>query len=68
MMKNVDVDVVVVGAGFSGLYLLYRLRKAGFSDEDIWDIISVVGFFNMSNRIASGTKMIPNKEYHSAGR
>ena len=31
MMKNVDVDVVVVGAGFSGLYLLYRLRKAGFS-------------------------------------
>ena len=29
MMKN--VDVVVVGAGFSGLYLLYRLRKAGFS-------------------------------------
>ena len=30
-MKNVDVDVVVVGAGFSGLYLLYRLRKAGFS-------------------------------------
>ena len=31
MMKNVNVDVVVVGAGFSGLYLLYRLRKAGFS-------------------------------------
>ena len=31
MMKNVDVDVVVVGAGFSGLYLLYRFRKAGFS-------------------------------------
>ena len=30
-MKNVDVDVVVVGAGFSGLYLLYRLTKAGFS-------------------------------------
>ena len=30
-MKNVDVDVVVVGAGFSGLYLLYRLRNAGFS-------------------------------------
>jgi len=25
------VDVVVVGAGFSGLYLLYRLRKQGFS-------------------------------------
>jgi cyclohexanone monooxygenase len=25
------VDVVVVGAGFSGLYLLHRLRRAGFS-------------------------------------
>ncbi|TWS93902.1 alpha/beta hydrolase fold domain-containing protein [Reyranella sp. CPCC 100927] len=26
-----DVDVAVVGAGFSGLYLLHRLRQAGFS-------------------------------------
>src|SRR5271167_2719923 len=25
------VDVAVVGAGFAGLYLLYRLRKAGFT-------------------------------------
>jgi NADPH-dependent 2,4-dienoyl-CoA reductase/sulfur reductase-like enzyme len=24
------VDVAVVGAGFAGLYLLHRLRKAGF--------------------------------------
>ncbi len=24
-------DVVVVGAGFSGLYLLHRLREAGFA-------------------------------------
>ncbi len=26
-----QVDVAVVGAGFAGLYLLYRLRKAGFA-------------------------------------
>lgn len=26
-----DCDVVVVGAGFAGLYMLYRLRDAGFS-------------------------------------
>jgi cyclohexanone monooxygenase len=26
-----DHDVIVVGAGFSGLYALYRLRKLGFS-------------------------------------
>jgi cation diffusion facilitator CzcD-associated flavoprotein CzcO/acetyl esterase/lipase len=28
---NSDVDVVVVGAGFAGLYALHRLRRAGFS-------------------------------------
>ncbi|MBT6276623.1 MAG: NAD(P)/FAD-dependent oxidoreductase [Chromatiales bacterium] len=26
-----DVDVVVVGAGFAGIYLLYRLRQSGFN-------------------------------------
>ena len=29
------LDVVVVGAGFSGLYLLHRLREAGFSARAI---------------------------------
>lgn len=28
---HVDVDVVVIGAGFSGLYQLHRLRQAGFT-------------------------------------
>ncbi len=28
------------------------LRDAGFSDRDIWDIASVAGFFNMTNRVA----------------
>ena len=44
------------------------LRQHGFTDGDIWDIASVVGFFNMSNRIASATKMMPNNEYHYRGR
>ncbi|MEH7275797.1 flavin-containing monooxygenase [Neobacillus vireti] len=26
-----NIDAVVIGAGFSGLYMLYRLREAGFS-------------------------------------
>ena len=30
-IADVDVDVVVVGAGFAGLYLLHRLRNAGFT-------------------------------------
>ena len=29
--QHQDFDVIVVGAGFSGLYLLHRLRQAGFS-------------------------------------
>jgi len=29
--RPAEVDVVVAGAGFAGLYLLYRLRKLGFS-------------------------------------
>src|SRR5881628_1473290 len=28
---DLDVDVVVVGAGFAGLYALYRLRESGWS-------------------------------------
>jgi len=44
------------------------LRKAGFSDRDIWDIAAVAGFFNMSNRVASATDMRPNAEYHAQAR
>ncbi|MEL6171192.1 MAG: peroxidase-related enzyme [Pseudomonadota bacterium] len=44
------------------------LRDVGFSDRDIWDIASVVGFFNMTNRVASATAMQPNDEYHSQAR
>jgi uncharacterized peroxidase-related enzyme len=44
------------------------LRKAGFSDRDIWDIASVAGFFNMSNRVAAATDMRPNAEYHAQAR
>jgi uncharacterized peroxidase-related enzyme len=45
-----------------------RLRRAGFTDRDIWDISAVAGFFNMSNRIASATDMRPNKVYHGQAR
>lgn len=45
-----------------------RLRRAGFSDRDIWDISAIVGFFNMSNRVASATDMRPNAAYHKQAR
>lgn len=44
------------------------LRGHGFSDRDIWDIASVTGFFNMTNRVASGSDMRPNDEYHAQSR
>ena len=45
-----------------------RLREAGFTEEDIFDIADTVAFFNMSNRIASGLDMQPNKQYHKMNR
>ena len=45
-----------------------RLRKAGFSARDIWDIAAVAAFFNMSNRVASATDMRPNTVYHRQAR
>jgi len=44
------------------------LRDAGFSDRDIFDIASVAGFFNMTNRVASAVDMRPNSEYHASHR
>ncbi|CAK0747833.1 Alkyl hydroperoxide reductase AhpD [Azospirillaceae bacterium] len=45
-----------------------KLREVGFSEEDIFDIADVTGFYNMSNRVASGVEMNPNKEYHTRNR
>jgi len=44
------------------------LRDVGFSDRDIWDMVAVTGFFNMTNRMASATDMRPNDDYHSQNR
>jgi len=44
------------------------LRRAGFSDRDIWDIAAVASFYNMSNRMAAATDMRPNPEYHYVSR
>ena len=44
------------------------LRAHGFIDEDIWDIAEVAAMFNFTNRLASATGMMPNREYHSMAR
>jgi uncharacterized peroxidase-related enzyme len=45
-----------------------RLRRAGFTDRDIWDIASIAAFYNMTNRLASATDMRPNSHYHAQAR
>ena len=41
-----------------------KLRKVKFSEHHILEIIEITAFFNMTNRIASGTNMMPNEEYY----
>lgn len=45
-----------------------RLREAGFSNEEIWDIGSVVAVFNLSNRMATLADMRPNDVFYTLGR
>ena len=44
------------------------LRDHGLTDRDIFDLASVAGFFNMSNRVASAIAMAPNPDYHGQAR
>ncbi|MEX2475685.1 peroxidase-related enzyme [Marinobacter sp.] len=44
------------------------LRNAGLSDRAIWDLSNLIGFYNMSNRVAIASDMQPNPEYHSQSR
>lgn len=47
---------------------LEGLRKAGFDEEDIWDIGAITALFALSNRMAHLTGMRPNEEFYLLGR
>jgi uncharacterized peroxidase-related enzyme len=47
---------------------LEALRAHGLSDEDLWDVIEIAAMFNFTNRMAHGTGMLPNPEYHALAR
>ncbi len=57
-----EVDVVVVGAGFSGLYLLHRLRQQGFSAV-VFDAAGEVGGTWYWNRYPGARCDIPTTDY-----
>ncbi|MDR3536454.1 MAG: peroxidase-related enzyme [Acetobacteraceae bacterium] len=44
------------------------LRAIGLTEEDLFDLAETVAFFNLSNRMASATDMMPNREYHGLVR
>lgn len=44
------------------------LRAVGLGEEDIFDLAETTAFFNLSNRMASATDMMPNAEYHRSDR
>jgi len=44
------------------------LRALGLNANDLFDLAETVAFFNLSNRMASATDMMPNREYHRAAR
>ena len=44
------------------------LRAHGLDNSDIFDLAQVVAFFNLSNRMAIATDMMPNPEYHTLAR
>ncbi len=43
------------------------LRAAGLAEEDVFDLGETVAFFNLSNRMASATDMMPNRELPPGG-
>jgi uncharacterized peroxidase-related enzyme len=44
------------------------LKEAGFTDEQVWDVASVVSYYNLSNRMATVADMRPNDEFYTLAR
>lgn len=47
---------------------LRPLREVGLSDEQILELVQVVGMFNLTNRVSSALGFVPNAEYHGQAR
>lgn len=47
--EELDLDAVVIGAGFAGVYLLYKLRKEGFNVKLIEAGTGLGGIWHWNN-------------------
>jgi len=45
-----------------------RLKTAGFTHDDIWDIGAIAAFVGLSNRLVTLTGTPPNEEFYLMGR
>ncbi|HMV51427.1 MAG TPA: peroxidase-related enzyme [Blastocatellia bacterium] len=45
-----------------------HLQSFGLTLEEVWDVIEIAAMYNFTNRMASATGMIPNREYHALAR
>jgi len=44
------------------------LRDAGLTEEEAWDVAEIASMYNLTNRMAMATGMLPNTEYHAMSR
>jgi uncharacterized peroxidase-related enzyme len=47
---------------------LDRLREHGLTEDDVWDVGSIVGLFALSNRLAHWAAIPPNDQFFLMGR
>jgi uncharacterized peroxidase-related enzyme len=44
------------------------LLDAGLTQEEAWDVAEIASMYNLTNRMAMATGMLPNREYHDLSR
>ena len=44
------------------------LLDAGLTQEEAWDVAEIASMYNLTNRMAMATGMLPNREYHGMSR
>ena len=47
---------------------LQTLLDAGLTLEEAWDVAELSAMYNLTNRMAMATGMLPNREYHAMSR
>jgi uncharacterized peroxidase-related enzyme len=45
-----------------------RLIDVGLTQEEAWDVAEIASMYNLTNRMAMATGMLPNREYHGLSR